>query len=52
MISNHHWSPLRQNPKAPKFVGSPLQSPYFGTSPYHVRGPEKRNLQDGQESSA
>lgn len=31
------------NPKAPKFVGSPLQSPYFGTSPYHVRGPEKRD---------
>ena len=29
------WVPIH---KAPKFVGSPLQSPYFGTSPYHAAG--------------
>jgi len=32
-----HQNPMISHLQAPKFVGSPVQSPFFGTSPYHVR---------------
>lgn len=37
--------------EAPKFVGSPVQSPFFGTSPYHARGYMPGSPSSYQESS-